>query len=85
MEWARIAENWERMRVLARERWPKLSDRDLDLIEGDRNELIALLETRYSWDNERASHEVQTWQESDTQPPSFNRPESLRDALKKAS
>ncbi len=85
MEWARIAENWERMRVLARERWPRLSDKDLDLVEGDRTELIALLETRYGWDTERATHEVGTWQESDTHPPSFNRPESLRDALRKAS
>lgn len=80
MQWEKIAANWERMRVLARERWPKLTDKDVDLIEGDREELITTLESRYKWDHTRASKEVQTWQESDQQPPSLNRPESLRRA-----
>lgn len=80
MEWERIADNWERMRVLARERWPKLTDKDVDMVEGDREELIALLEQRYHWERYRAEAEVRTWQVSDTQPPSLNRPTSLRKA-----
>lgn len=80
MQWERIAANWERMRVLARERWSKLSDKDVDLVEGDRDELIAILQQRYPWDRTRAEKEVQTWQESDQYPPSLNRPQSLRRA-----
>ncbi len=78
MKWDQIAHNWERTRFLARDRWSKLSDRDLDLIDGEREELIETLAERYKWPRERAENEVQEWQESDTRPPSFNRPESLR-------
>lgn len=78
MKWEPIARNWERMKFLARDRWGKLSDRDLDLIDGDREELIVTLAERYKWPRERAENEVHEWQESDTRPPSFNRPESLR-------
>lgn len=80
MQWEKIGANWERMRVLARERWPKLSDKDVDLVEGDREELITVLEQRYNWDRARADREVRTWQESDQQAPSLNRPQSLRRA-----
>lgn len=77
MLWKQIANNWERMQVLAHERWNKLSERDLDSVEGDREELLVLLEQRYRWDRARADREVQSWQESDQRPPSLNRPESL--------
>ena len=80
MKWERIGANWERMQVLARERWPKLTGNDVDLIEGDREELLTTLEHRYGWDHERAEHEVLSWEKSDTQPPSLNRPYSLRKA-----
>lgn len=80
MKWEQIARNWDRMKTLARERWGKLSDRDVELVEGDRAELAQTLMGRYKWPKERAEIEVQEWQESGTRPPSFNRPESLRKA-----
>jgi uncharacterized protein YjbJ (UPF0337 family) len=80
MKWDHIARTWERMKVLAQERWSKLGDRDLELIDGDREELILMLGERYKWPRERAALEVQDWQKSGVRPPSFNRPESLRKA-----
>ena len=80
MRWEQIAANWEWTRALARERWARLSDRDVDLVEGDREELIVTLEQRYGWDRSRAAKEVKSWQESDQHPPSLNRPESLHRA-----
>ncbi len=77
MQWKQIAKNWDRMKVVARERWTKLSDRDVDLVEGDRGELLVMLEERYGWDRERADREIRSWQESDQRPLSLNRPESL--------
>jgi uncharacterized protein YjbJ (UPF0337 family) len=80
MKWDQISRNWERMKVLARERWAKLGDRDLELIDGDRHELILVLAERYKWPRQRAELEVQDWQGRGVRPPSFNPPQSLRKA-----
>jgi hypothetical protein len=78
MEWEKIGTNWERMQVVAHERWRRLSSSDLELIDGDREELVVMLVQRYKWDSERAEKEVQAWQQSDQHAPSLTRPNSLR-------
>lgn len=80
MQWEKIKGNWERMQVVARERWAKLTFRDVELIDGEREELIAVLAWRYKWDRTRAEKEVQAWQESDRHAPSLTRPNTLQRA-----
>ena len=81
MKWDQIAEQWSRMSRSAKERWNKLSDADLELIEGDQEELIARLEQRYGWPREKAENEVHDWaQVAGVHPSSFNRPDSLKKA-----
>ena len=50
--------NWAQLRVLIREWWDKLSEQDLGLIAGDRDALIATLQTRYGWAKRDAENEV---------------------------
>ncbi len=74
MQWKKIAANWERMSVVARERWRSLTSADTELVDGNREDLIEVLARRYKWDRERAESEVQAWQDSDTYAPSLTRP-----------
>jgi uncharacterized protein YjbJ (UPF0337 family) len=51
------------MRGRAKQRWGKLTDDDLDVIEGRREELIGRLQTRYGIAKEEAERQVEEWAE----------------------
>jgi uncharacterized protein YjbJ (UPF0337 family) len=51
------------MRGRAKQRWGKLTDDDLDVIEGRREELIGRLQTRYGIAKEEAERQVKEWAE----------------------
>jgi uncharacterized protein YjbJ (UPF0337 family) len=41
MDWDRIEGNWKQFRGKVKEKWGKLTDDDLDVIEGNRDQLAA--------------------------------------------
>jgi uncharacterized protein YjbJ (UPF0337 family) len=41
--------------------WGKLTNDDLDVIEGDRKELCGRLQQRYGYAKEQAEREIDTW------------------------
>ena len=47
MNWDRIEGRWQQTRGKIREQWGKLTDDDLDIIAGKRDQLIGLLQERY--------------------------------------
>jgi uncharacterized protein YjbJ (UPF0337 family) len=49
---------WKQIRIRAKEWWEKLSDDDLDMIDGKRDQLIGKLQERYGYTKERAAREV---------------------------
>ena len=51
---------WKQIRVKAKEWWRKLTDDDLDMIDGKRDLLIRKLQERYGYTKERAAREVNT-------------------------
>jgi uncharacterized protein YjbJ (UPF0337 family) len=63
MNWEQIQGNWMQMRGRAKQRWGKLTDDDLDVIEGRREELIGRLQTRYGIAKEEAERQVKEWAE----------------------
>jgi uncharacterized protein YjbJ (UPF0337 family) len=63
MNWEQIQGNWMQMRGRAKQRWGKLTDDDLDVIEGRREELIGRLQTRYGIAKEEAERQVEEWAE----------------------
>jgi uncharacterized protein YjbJ (UPF0337 family) len=50
--------HWKQIRGKAKEWWGKLTDDDLDVIDGKRDKLISKLQERYGYTKEKAAREV---------------------------
>ncbi len=61
MNWDRIEGNWKTFKGNAKQQWGKLTDDDLSLIEGRRDELEGRLQNAYGYEKDRARSEVDAW------------------------
>lgn len=52
---------WKRLRGYAKEKWGRLTDDDVDAIEGRIDRLVGLLEEHYGYARERAEKEIEAW------------------------
>jgi uncharacterized protein YjbJ (UPF0337 family) len=58
----RIAGNWKQMSGKVREQWGKLTDDDLTVVEGQRDQLIGRIQERYGVAKEKAEEQVKAWE-----------------------
>jgi uncharacterized protein YjbJ (UPF0337 family) len=58
MNWDQISGNWKQYAGKAKERWGKLTDDDLKVIQGKRDQLAGLLQERYGYAKEQAEREL---------------------------
>ena len=49
---------WKQIRGKAKEWWGQLTDDDLDVIDGNRDQLIGKLQERYGYNKDRAAREL---------------------------
>ncbi len=61
MNWDRIEGNWKEFRGKAQTQWGKLTDDDLDVIEGRRTELEGSIQKHYGYAKDKARAEVDAW------------------------
>jgi uncharacterized protein YjbJ (UPF0337 family) len=61
MNWDRVEGNWKEFKGKVQLQWGKLTNDDLDVIEGKRTELTGRLEQRYGVPEEDAEREIDTW------------------------
>jgi hypothetical protein len=54
MNWSEVKASWHEMRLVIQSRWPTLADDELDLINGDRDELARALERRYGFSEQQS-------------------------------
>ena len=52
---------WKQLKGDIRMRWNKLTDDDLDVIDGAREKLEGRLQERYGWAKDKATAEVDAW------------------------
>lgn len=64
---------WTQLKGKIREQWGKLTDDDLDQIQGRSEQLIGKLQTRYGIAREEAKHQVDTWMQRTTVDPTPSR------------
>lgn len=62
MNWDQISGKWKQFTGKAREKWGKLTDDDLEVIKGDRDQLIGKIQERYGYSREQAEREADEWQ-----------------------
>ena len=61
MNWDRIERNWKQFRGKVQQHWGKLTNDDLDLVEGRRVELVGRIQERYGIAKDDAERQVDTW------------------------
>lgn len=54
---------WNQIKGKAKKKWGKLTDDDLDRVEGSRDELVGAIQERYGESKEAAEKEVDSWNE----------------------
>ena len=61
MDWDRVEGNWKIAKGKIKEQWGKLTDDDLDVINGKRDQLEGRIQERYGYEKDRVSREVDDW------------------------
>jgi uncharacterized protein YjbJ (UPF0337 family) len=64
MNWDRIEGNWKQVTGKAKQQWGKLTDDDLDVVAGRRDELAGKIQARYGIAKEDAEKQVKAWEDS---------------------
>jgi uncharacterized protein YjbJ (UPF0337 family) len=62
MNWDRIEGNWKQFKGQARQQWGKLTDDELDLVEGRREELVGRIQEKYGIARDEADRQVRDWE-----------------------
>ncbi len=58
MNWDQMAGKWKQVKGQVREKWGKLTDDDLDVIAGRRDQLIGRLQERYGLARDEAERQA---------------------------
>jgi uncharacterized protein YjbJ (UPF0337 family) len=58
MNWDQIQGNWKQFTGKVRQKWGKLTDNDLEVVAGKRDQLAGILQKRYGYAKEQAEKEV---------------------------
>lgn len=58
-----IEGQWKQMKGRVKEKWGKLTDSDLDVAAGNRDQLSGKLQEHYGYTKEQAERELDEWQQ----------------------
>jgi uncharacterized protein YjbJ (UPF0337 family) len=61
MNWDQVEGNWKQVLGSAKERWGKLTDDDLTIVRGRREQLIGAIRESYGIAKEEAERQVEEW------------------------
>jgi len=61
MNWDEAAGKWNQWKGAVKERWGRLTDDDLTVIDGKRDILVGKLQQRYGLAKEQAEEQVNQW------------------------
>lgn len=61
MDWNQVEGNWKMLKGRIKEQWGKLTDDDLDVIAGRRDQLEGKIQERYGYAKDRVRTEIDDW------------------------
>lgn len=61
MNWNQIEGNWTQFKGEVQAKWGRLTNDDLDVIEGERKKLVGKLQERYGQAKEEAERDIEAW------------------------
>jgi len=59
-----IGGNWKQLKGKVKEQWGKLTDDDITVIEGKRDQLVGRVQERYGIAKDKAEEQVKAWESS---------------------
>lgn len=60
--WEQVEGNWNQFSGKVKQRWGKLTDNDLTVINGKRQELVGRIQERYGIAKKEAENQVEEWE-----------------------
>ncbi|QQS12187.1 MAG: CsbD family protein [Rhodospirillales bacterium] len=63
MNWDRIEGNWKQLAGQVKEGWGKLTEDDLTVVAGKRDQLVGRIQERYGVARDEAEKQVKAWEE----------------------
>jgi uncharacterized protein YjbJ (UPF0337 family) len=78
MNWEQVHGKWKQMKGQVKTRWGKLTDDDLDVIAGERDQLVGRIQERYGIAKDRAQREVDDWNRTLDQENEYERQRTQR-------
>jgi uncharacterized protein YjbJ (UPF0337 family) len=64
MNWDQIAGNWKQWQGKVKEQWGKLTDDDVTVVAGKRDQLVGLVQERYGITKDVAERQIDDWAKS---------------------
>ena len=64
MNWDRIEGNWKQFKGKVKAQWGKLTDDELDVMAGNRDQLVGKVQERYGIAKDEAERQVSDWERS---------------------
>ena len=61
MNWDRVEGNWKQFTGKVKEKWGKLTEDDLTVIDGKQDQLVGRIQERYGLAKDEAQKQVNTW------------------------
>jgi uncharacterized protein YjbJ (UPF0337 family) len=61
MNWDRLEGNWKQLKGRVQQKWGKLTNDDLNLVEGKRTELVGRIQERYGLQRDEAERQIDSW------------------------
>jgi uncharacterized protein YjbJ (UPF0337 family) len=61
MNWDQVEGKWKQVKGSVKSRWGKLTDDDLDVISGKKDQLVGRIQERYGIQKDQAQREVDEW------------------------
>jgi len=61
MNWDQVEGKWKQMKGSVRTRWGKLTDDDLEMIKGQKDQLVGKIQERYGIQKDEAQRQVEEW------------------------
>jgi uncharacterized protein YjbJ (UPF0337 family) len=66
MNWDRVEGNWKTFKGQVKQQWGKLTDDDLDVIAGKREELLGRIQNAYGMSRDDADRQIREWEQNQT-------------------
>jgi len=63
MNWDIVEGNWKQFKGKAKEQWGKLTDDDLDVIAGKRDQLAGRVQEAYGLSKDEAEKQIRDWED----------------------